>query len=89
MPRYFFHIHDGFSTLDAEGTELSDLRRAQIEAVSFAGKVIADDARRMKFGDNWALEVADEGGVVLFTLAFSISGTSAVMLTNWMKDDPA
>ena len=42
MPRYFFHLNDGHTALDAEGTELADLNAARQEAVRFSGEVLRE-----------------------------------------------
>ena len=68
MPRFHFHVHDGRSTLDTEGSELPSLDHARLEAVRFAGKLMDEEARRIADGEDWHLEVADETGLVLFRL---------------------
>jgi hypothetical protein len=42
MPRYFFHVRDGTSLIDNEGTELSDVAEAREQAVVAAGEAIRD-----------------------------------------------
>ena len=44
MPRYFFHVHDGASSLDQEGTELPDIYTAQAEAIRTSGEILRDRA---------------------------------------------
>lgn len=77
MPRYFFHVHDGVDLRDEDGTELSDIRAARVEAVRFAGEVIANDADRRSLGEDWRLEVTDEAGLILFRLDFTIAESPA------------
>ena len=71
MPRYFFHVIDGTSVRDEDGTELPDIYVAQAEAIRLSGEVLRDMGARFWDGTEWRLEVADEGGRVLFTLRFS------------------
>lgn len=71
MPRYFFHVMDGASMRDQEGTELPDVYTAQAEAIRLSGEVLRDMGARFWDGTEWRLEVADEAGQVLFTLRFS------------------
>lgn len=71
MPRYFFHIEDGHSFRDEEGTVLPDIYTAQGEAVRLSGEVLRDLGAKFWDGTEWRLTVTDEGGAVLFVLRFS------------------
>jgi hypothetical protein len=42
MPRYFFHVKDGFSTKDTEGSELPDIYMAQEEAIRLSGELLRE-----------------------------------------------
>ena len=71
MPRYFFHVHDGSSTRDIEGTELRDIFEAQEEAIRLSGELLSEMGGKFWDGEDWSLEVTDEAGRLLFTLRFS------------------
>ena len=71
MPRFFFHVVDGFSTLDTDGTDLPDIYTAQAQAIRMAGEILRDMGARFWNGTEWRMEVADEGGQTLFVLRFS------------------
>ena len=71
MPRYFFHVHDGSSTLDSEGTELPDIFAAQEEAILLSGELLREMGGKFWNGEEWSLEVTDEAGRILFILRFS------------------
>ena len=71
MPRYFFNVTDGYSNPDPEGTELTDVYTAQAEAIGLSGELLRDMGAKFWNGTEWKLEVADEGGQILFTLHFS------------------
>lgn len=71
MPRYFFHVIDGHSDIDRDGTELPDIYVAQIEAIRLSGEILRDMGGQFWDGTEWRLEVADERGRVLFVLRFS------------------
>jgi len=72
LPRYFFNIHDGKDLVDHEGTELRDEAEAKSDAVSLAGRSIADLGDAFwSGGEQWLLEVCDESGTVLFALKFA------------------
>ena len=71
MPRYFFHVHDGSSSLDNEGTKLRDIYAAQEEAIRLSGELLRDLGGKFWDGAVWILEVTDETGHILFTLRFS------------------
>ncbi len=71
MPRYFFHVNDGSSARDEDGTELPDIYAAQHLAIRTSGEMLRDMGARFWDGTEWKLEVADEQGQVLITLRFS------------------
>ena len=78
MPRYFFHIEDGSSVHDDEGTELEDLGVAKCEAVKLAGQMICDSAGGFWDKEEWKLTATDERGLTLFCLHFvGIEATAA------------
>jgi hypothetical protein len=70
MPRYFFHIDDGVSVHDDEGTELENVTVAKCEAVKLAGQMICDAAGTFWDKEEWKLTATDEGGLTLFCLHF-------------------
>lgn len=70
MPRYFFHVEDGQSYADLQGTELEDLAAARRESVRFAGALLADQPDEFWGAGEWTMRVTDEAGKTLFTLAF-------------------
>lgn len=86
MPRYHFHIKDGVDLPDLEGTVLPGVKAAQEEAVRLAGATIADRAKTSQLGEDWAMEVSDETGLVLFRLDFFVSAAAATMGSEWKKD---
>ena len=71
MPRYYFHVADGYSFPDEEGTELPDIYKAQAEAIRLSGEILRDMGGKFWNGTEWTLTVADERSQVLFTLRFS------------------
>jgi hypothetical protein len=71
MPRYFFHVIDGHSARDAEGTKLPDIYTAQAQAIRTSGEILRDMGAKSWDGTEWKLEVTDEQGRILFILRFS------------------
>jgi hypothetical protein len=71
MPRYFFHVYDGYSTPDTDGTELPDIDTAQAEAIRTSGEILRDMDAKFWNGTEWRLEVADARGQILLVLRFS------------------
>jgi hypothetical protein len=71
MPRYFFHVQDGYLFPDSDGTELPDVYTAQSEAISTSGEILRDMGAKFWDGTDWGMEVADEHGQVLFVLRFT------------------
>lgn len=53
MPRYYFHVEDGQSYTDLQGTELDDLQAARREAVRFAGSLLADQPEQFWGAGEW------------------------------------
>lgn len=86
MPRFYFNIYDGVSSLDDTGTELSDWQEARVEAIRLAGEIFRDDAQRIALGEDWHIEVADERQLVLFRFDF-ISLESPVLSSLHRKPD--
>ena len=78
MPRYHFNVFDGISSIDEGGSELADLVTARYEAIRLAGNIVADDAQRMKLGEDWRMEVTDDVGLLLFRLDFTVVETPAI-----------
>ena len=71
MPRYFFHVMDGYSARDTEGTELPDIYAAQDQAIRTSGEILRDMGAEFWNGTEWMLEVTDESDQILFVLRFS------------------
>ncbi len=71
MPRYFFNVYDGYSSLDQDGTELPDIYTAQNEAIRLSGEILREEGGKFWNGTEWKLEVTDVSGAVLFVLHFS------------------
>jgi hypothetical protein len=70
MPRFFFHVHDGTSIRDDEGTDLPDMFAAQEEAIRLSGALLGEMGGKFWNGTEWSLEVTDDAGRLLFTLRF-------------------
>ena len=69
MPRYFFDVADGVFSPDSEGSELDNLEQARFEAVRLAGALLGDNPAKFWQCEDWFVEVKDDHGLVLFTLA--------------------
>ena len=61
MPRYFFNVHDERSNLDTEGEELPNDEAAWREATIVAGEMFRNIDGKFRPGQEWRLEVTDEG----------------------------
>ncbi len=71
MPRFFFHVLNNRAILDAEGTEYGSFEEARVAAVRTAGEILVSEDMKFWENGNWRMAVADESGVILFTLDFS------------------
>jgi hypothetical protein len=78
MPRFHFHVHDGISALDTEGTELPDWQAARLEAIRLAGDILKHDADRIALGEDWRIEVTDHAGLILFQMTFLVVESSTM-----------
>jgi hypothetical protein len=71
MPRFYFHIVDGSTTIeDPDGSELSDLDAAISEALQSARHLLADKVRAGEVVDGQKFEIRDGGGTLLATVPF-------------------
>jgi hypothetical protein len=69
MPLFNFVIHDRPGTQQPEPIDLPDLRIARSEAVVLAGQLLKDaDGAFWEEGSNWRIDVADEDGLVLYSV---------------------
>jgi hypothetical protein len=70
MPRYFFHVMDGKAFIDDVGTDLPDLKAAQLEAVRTAAELLVGSEIRWS-GSPWRMSVTDDSRNILYSLEFS------------------
>ena len=75
MPRYFFHVTDGKSYPDTEGTELPDLDAARAEAFRTLGDILKHKDT-WKSGE-WQIDIADAEGQGLLKLMLTLRETAA------------
>lgn len=70
MPRYYFHVHAPSGVArDHEGADFSDLEEARAEALACACDLAAERLRAIDLNARHAVEIADDTGAVLETLA--------------------
>jgi hypothetical protein len=71
MPRYFFHVRDGGTTIHSEGVDLPDQISAREEAIRTCGEMLREVPASVWSGIPWSLWVTDQpdgAGERLFTL---------------------
>ena len=68
MPRYFFSVRKDSHAPDTVSVDLADLATAQGEAASIMGQEMKDHPNAIWTDEEWYVEVADERGLILFTL---------------------
>lgn len=78
MPRYYFHIHDGRSIIDMEGTVLDDIAQARRMAIRMSGRYFDNEADLVPLGEEWRMEVTDDRGLILFRLDFVVTAAACV-----------
>ena len=72
MPRFYFNVYDGKSSLDEQGTELLNCEAARIQAIRLTGEILRDEADYIAQHEDWRIEVTDTTGLVLFWMAFTM-----------------
>jgi len=77
MPRYFFHVEDGFGHTDAEGLELRGIEAAREHAVSYFAELLRDAPRTFWKDEDWVMRVTDATGLIFFTLHFAATSAAA------------
>ena len=60
MSRYYFHTADGTRDRDREGMECRDPHAARVEAIRYAGALMADQPDVLWDGHDFRVEVTDE-----------------------------
>jgi hypothetical protein len=71
VPRFYFHIVDGETTImDPDGSELPDLAAARDEALQSARHLLADKIRAGEVLDGQKFEIRDGEGRLLATVPF-------------------
>lgn len=78
MPRYHFHVSDGDDVPDAQGTDLPDLAAVRVEALRYAGALLADAPEIFWSGEEWSMTVTDADQLTLFVLQFTATQAPAV-----------
>lgn len=71
MPRFFFDVHDSFVSRDQEGTDLSSVVQARMEAVKFAGVHLSHEPELVWDGHELRVLVFDEERTLLTTVLIS------------------
>lgn len=77
VSRFFFHVEGGPDDL---GLELPSVAHAKCEAARYAGHLLCDAADTFWETSELTMRVANEAGLVLFTV--TISGTDAPAIRN-------
>lgn len=72
MPMYYFHLYDGASLRDDQGTELIDLAAARDHAAGVARELTFQSTGFMQEAwSAWTMRVHNHDGTELFSLAMS------------------
>jgi hypothetical protein len=70
MPRFYFHLYNDDVVTDEEGRELPDAASARAEALREAREMMTDEVLKGKITLSHRIEVADENGAPVATIAF-------------------
>jgi hypothetical protein len=76
MPRYFFHVTDGQTYPDHEGTELAGIEAAREEAFGVIGDLLKKKV--IQDSHEWRVDITDAAGHSLLTLSFNLHETSHI-----------
>ncbi|HEX8660647.1 MAG TPA: hypothetical protein VF686_02185 [Brevundimonas sp.] len=71
MPKFYFHLINQVSARDHEGRELADLDEATAAARADILSILGDDARRGRLDLRGRIDIADETGAIVRTVAFA------------------
>jgi hypothetical protein len=72
MPMFYFHLYDGASLLDDEGTDLIDIAAARDHAAGVARELTFKSTGMMDHDwSNWTMRIHDNQGIELFALTMS------------------
>jgi hypothetical protein len=87
MPRYFFNIEDGHTTIDNEGSEHPDLQAARQEALVTSSETLRDGGGPYLWsGKQWRMWVTDQprwGGQNVFHAAIFGNRRRRAPLNAW------
>jgi hypothetical protein len=77
MPLYYFHVANGDTILDEDGTDFNDLQSVKIAAIKTSGEMLRDFAPQLAIASNgpWSLWVTDKPqgqGNTLLKLEFTV-----------------
>ena len=89
MPRFYFNVHDGKSSLDVIGAELPDWDAARVEALRFMGEILKENAPHIALDEDWRLEVTDSTGLTLFQVALVMTETPLPLRVERDQEDDA
>jgi hypothetical protein len=75
LAHYFFDITDGQTYADDTGMEFATIEAVRAHAISLSATLLGSHRPAFWRGEEWLIEVKDDIGVVLFTLAFRATET--------------
>jgi hypothetical protein len=70
MPRYYFHVRDGETSIDNEGTTFTSSVAAKAQALILMGEILRDEGRNHWTEESWYLHVMDEHDETVCQLRF-------------------
>jgi hypothetical protein len=84
MPKYFFNIKH--ASVDDEGYVLPGIKAARRDAIKLAAAALADSACRPEGVNDLLLEVAEDDGLVVFSLQITTYDAAAVATTSPVRE---
>ena len=70
VPRFYFHLYDDITSIDAEGSELPNPAVALQRAITIAREIAAEAVRNGKLVLDHRIEVADDAGAIIGKVQF-------------------
>jgi hypothetical protein len=77
VPRFFFHVFEETLLVDDEGIELADVEAARGAALAGARSMMCDDLKSGHLSLHHRVDVEDENGAPVLSLAFGEAVTIA------------
>jgi hypothetical protein len=85
MPSFQFHVQKNTQDLYQASVDLPDLASARVEAVRVMGEQLKFEPEDLLKDEDWQVDVADNRGLILFTVFSSAVDSAAATVSGRPK----